>query len=118
MKKRWSQIVCLIMLTALTWQTSAMDTMVCEMPSDTHSEHMLMVGSQSVAMDMGADTVDHSQCCQMTCACPANACSAYTPLSSDNALALSFHSDNAIKHAGLRAPIQVSSSLYRPPITA
>jgi hypothetical protein len=118
MKKRWFQIVCLIMLTALTWQTSAVDTMVCEMPSDAHTEHRLMAGAESLAMEMGADTVDHSQCCQMTCACPANACSAYTPLSSDTALALLFYSDNAIKHAGLRAPIHISTSLYRPPITA
>ena len=116
------------MLFALIGQAFAYSAMSCDMSSHndntsamTHAEmnhsQMMGDGNMSHAM-MNSSDVEHGDCCDVDCNCPANACSSLTTLSiSYNSYKIDAGIEK-IHYVDFDLPNAFNKSLFRPPIFA
>ncbi|GLX81911.1 hypothetical protein [Thalassotalea eurytherma] len=96
------------------------NTMVTSTSVDAHQHHMSTNSDDSHANHehMNIEVMEHEQCCQDDCFCPANTCSSFSVLMTGKLHHTNILSQRVIPLDNNLAINQSLSSLYRPPISA
>ncbi|WP_143313968.1 hypothetical protein [Colwellia sp. UCD-KL20] len=122
MKSFANILVVTTMLLTFIGQALAYTAMPCNMMDCDHHKSMMMEHSSMDDMSnmnhsiMGEQSSDTSDCCDIDCDCPTQACSSVSVFHSEYSLFKIEESSEAINFFNSVTPISYSKSLYRPPI--
>ena len=116
-------IIVVAMLLTFIGQAFAYTTMSCDMASDSHEMPMAHAMMNDTAM-MDSSENEHSlmmksqmsECCDVDCSCPANACASILIVSTESITSNVISSLDKISYNNFSLPQSHNKSLYRPPI--